>query len=173
MRNYLIEPIIAIARVLLITTGFVIIMALLWDVLDWMRNFGSGLPVIPQLSNQISATTDNHASIIDAVISWHNFTFLGAARFGSALGTFLGVFYALSTLEKFSPQAKFASALIAGLLIGGRLALLLSSQAHIFLFGSITGAIMALVISAILASKKPIEPLPPIDPNKACGYLES
>jgi hypothetical protein len=153
-----------IAKSLLIPLGAALIMAFVWDVLDWMRNYGSGMPVIPQLTNTpvqalAVASSENHA-VIDSFITWYNFTFLGAARFGNALGIVLGGICVLCTLRHYSLIEKYIATALIGLLIGGRVGLLISSSSHIFVGGSVIGVLVGALSTFILRQADYVPDLP-------------
>jgi hypothetical protein len=162
--------VIAVLKVLVISLLSAVVMSLVWDVLEWMRNFGEGLPLIPQLSemqlaSKLTTCTNPFMSLVESFINWYNVTFLGAARFGSALGLVMGGFYALGTLRQHVPAAKIASAVSIGALIGGRLALLITSNATVFLFGVMADALLFGTAVGVIASAPQLPPLPPAQPE--------
>ncbi len=133
-----------VLRSVLIPLLFALIMAIVWDLLDWMRNYGSGVPLIPHLTNLPEHLFDSHSNkyyfSVDNFINWYNFTFLGAAHFGTALGIVLGGIYVFCNVR--SLEEKYIAAIIVGSIIGGRIGLLFSSSSHIFLGGLLAGAII-------------------------------
>ena len=164
------DIIFAVLKVLTISLLSGIVMAFVWDVLEWMRNFGDGLPLLPQLSEMQLASkpmtsANPFMSLVESFINWYNVTFLGAARFGLALGLVMGGFYALGTLKQHGHAAKIASALIIGALIGGRLALLITSNATVFLFGVLAGSLFFGLAMGVIVSAPQLPALPPAQPE--------
>lgn len=164
------DILLAVLKVLTISLIATLVMAFVWDVLEWMRNFGDGLPLIPQLSDlQLAAKPTVSAnwflSLVESFINWYNTTFLGAARFGSALGLVMGGFYALAVVKQHGLQAKVICGAIIGALIGGRLALLITSNASLFVFGLLSGSLIIAISAGFIASAPPVPSLPPAQPD--------
>jgi hypothetical protein len=164
------DIVLAVLKVLTISLLSGIVMAFVWDVLEWMRNFGGGLPLLPQLSemqlaSKPTASANSFMSLVESFINWYNVTFLGAARFGLALGLVMGGFYALGTLKQHGRAAKIASSVSIGALVGGRVALLITSNATVFLFGVMVGSLLFGLSMGVICSARQLPPLPPAQPE--------
>lgn len=152
-------------RSILLPIAAALLMAFVWDLLDWMRSYGSGLPLFPQLlkppDNLAGAAGARSCFGFDVarLIDWFNCTFLGAARFGTALGLVWGGIYVLCTLGRCSRLEKYAAATVIGAMIGGRCGLLLSSSAHIFLGSLVLGATLGCLSIAASGSSLSRQPL--------------
>jgi hypothetical protein len=156
------DIVVAVLKVLTISILSTLLMAFVWDVLEWMRNFGDGLPLIPQLSEmQLAGKSTVSSSLIESFINWYNTTFLGAARFGSALGQVMGGFYALGTIKQRGLATHAVCGAIIGALIGGRFALLITSNASLFVFGILAGSLIIGTAAAMIESAPRVPSLPP------------
>lgn len=164
MKGQCLDCVQSMARALCISLLTAVAMALVWDIVDWMRNYGSGQAVLPQLTptqlRDVLGESPSPAWTAGAFIDWYNTTFVGAARFGTALGIVMGGFYALGSMTENRFVPKILAAIVVGALIGGRLALLISSSAHLFVWGMILGAIFLAGAVGFLATRPQLPDLP-------------
>jgi hypothetical protein len=156
-----------VSKVLFETLYCAFTMALIWDVLEWMHNFGTGIPLIPELDRSQFRSSQSSASgligWLGGLIDLYNYSFLGAARFGSALGLFMGGFYSLALIKGRRLSARVSAGIVVGALMGARLALMITSNATFCLFGIIAGSFVVAV--SIFAGEKgnKLPTLPPAD----------
>lgn len=128
-----------------------LLMACFWTAVEAMRQFGVYSP--QAMSEQLHAvkvaedalrTYDPHGFLgqIESALKWYNLTFIGAARYGSGLGIFIGAYLALASLRSRVLPAKVVAACLAGAFVGARLFLMVTSEPKMFLAGACVGAVM-------------------------------
>ncbi len=126
-----------------------LVMACVWTAIEAMRQFGVYNPQV--LADQLRAvkiaedamrTYDPGSFLgqIESMLKWYNLTFIGAARYGSGLGIFIGAYFALVSLSNRVLAARVAAALVAGSLVGARLFLMVTSEPKMFIAGACIGA---------------------------------
>ena len=161
------DTIKAVALVLAISLALALAGGILWGALEWMRNFPSRVPVLPDFFHvrtnyeppPVTATTPLEALAIN-FMNWYNITFIGATRFGAALGVISGALWSCSLLKSYPRVARFTAGLLAGALIGSRLAQILGPFPRTFIAVTICGAALGALTVTITPSKDHIPPLP-------------
>lgn len=132
-----------------------LIMACMWTAIEAMRQFG----VYSQqsLADQLHAVKVAEASLrtydpnsflgqIESMLKWYNLTFIGAARYGSGLGIFIGAYLALVSISNRVLVARVVSAFIAGGFVGARLFLMVTSEPKMFIAGFLLGAFVFVAV---------------------------
>jgi len=159
------ETIKAVSIVVSISLALAIAMAICWGCLEWMRNFPSRVPVLPDFFHTktdyqappVTAATPLEAMAID-FMNWYNITFIGATRFGSALGIIAGAIWSCSLVRVYPRAARLCAGLVAGAFIGSRLAQILGPFPRTFIVATICGATLGALSMALPPSRIP--PLP-------------
>jgi hypothetical protein len=139
----------SVVTVILYVGMSALIMACMWTAIEAMRQFG----VYSQqaLADQLHAVKIAEASLrtydpnsflgqMESMIKWYNLTFIGAARYGSGLGIFIGAYLALMSISNRALAARVVAAYIAGGLVGARLFLMVTSEPKMFIAGFLLGA---------------------------------
>ncbi|MBX9878502.1 MAG: hypothetical protein K2Y22_08585 [Candidatus Obscuribacterales bacterium] len=126
-----------------------LVMACIWTAIEAMRQFGvyNQQAMIDQLravkiAEDAMRTYDPSSLLgqIESMLKWYNLTFIGAARYGSGLGIFIGAYFALVSLSSRVLAARVAAAIVAGSLVGARLFLMVTSEPKMFIAGACIGA---------------------------------
>ncbi len=141
----------SVVTVLLCVAMSALLMACVWTAIEAMRQFG----VYSQeaLADQLRAVkvaedslrtydTASFLGQIESMLKWYNLTFIGAARYGSGLGIFIGAYFALISVRDRVLPARIVAAVLAGAFVGARLFLMVTSEPKMFLAGVILGAIL-------------------------------
>jgi ABC-type nitrate/sulfonate/bicarbonate transport system permease component len=147
------QIILSVATVLTPAIFGMVIFGYLWCLIADLRfcdaaALNSPASVLPELNCSLS-------SLIDC----YNTIFSGSARFGSGFGLIAGVFYGLSRLGECALAARIAAFGTAGSIIGGRLCLMGTSDADLFLICSSISCILMSLAAALMNihSRSPLE----------------
>lgn len=159
----------SIVIVLIDITLAALLMACIWTAIESMRQFG----VYSQqsLADQLQAVKVAEASMrsydpdsflggIESFLKWYNLTFIGAARYGSGIGIFIGAYFALSAVAEYKLSAKITASLIAGAFVGARLFLMVTSEPKMFLAGAILGALVFVAYRVFDSRQEKLPDLP-------------
>jgi hypothetical protein len=167
LRHSLKDCLVCGLTVLLVATAAAVLFGAVWGVVDWLRNFGSGLNPFPYFDKaQIQAQpyrihpAGSLLGSIDDLINWYNVVFRGATRFGSGLGLIAGAFMAMGCASSKAAVCRITTGLLAGGLIGSRSVLMLGSGAPLFLIGLVLGAVLTALYMWICAGPQKIRELP-------------
>ena len=128
-----------------------LLMACFWTAVEAMRQFGVYSP--QAMSDQLHAVKIAEGALrtydpqtflgqIESALKWYNLTFIGAARYGSGLGIFIGAYLALASLRSRVLPAKVVAASVAGAFVGARLFLMVTSEPKMFLAGAFVGSVL-------------------------------
>lgn len=167
MKRTLKDCLICAISVILVASVAAVLMGAVWGVIDWLRNFGSGLNPFPYFDKaQIQAQpyrihpVGTLLGTIDDLINWYNVVFRGATRFGSGIGWIAGAFAAMSPASGKPLACRLTTGLLAGALIGSRSVMMLGSGAPLFLIGLSLGAILAALYMVNCAGPEKFQSLP-------------
>src|SRR5262249_44014491 len=132
-----------------------------------MRNFPAKVPVLPDFFHvktdyeppPVTAATPLEALAIN-FMNWYNITFIGATRFGAALGIISGALWSCSLIRSYPRIARLSAGLVGGALVGSRLAQILGPFPRTFIVVTICGAAIGALTLALTPNKDRIPPLP-------------
>lgn len=120
--------------------------AVLWGIIDWMRNYNQ-VPLLYPFANfatsqQSFADTSNRGAMswFNDFVQWYNFAFPGGCRLGSGMGMIAGSIWAASKAEEQGRAAAIAAGILCGTIVGGRSLLMVSSNAVNFMVFALLGA---------------------------------
>ena len=118
-------------------------MGWMWELIGLMRGFGAESGIL--IKNVYGLTPDYHNPILNFVasgIDLYNHSFPNNSRFGSGLGLIAGAFTSLNIFAHCNTRARVTGGIIAGWMIGGRLALTFTSLPIHFIVVSTLGALI-------------------------------
>lgn len=161
------EILLGPAIVLALAISAAVVMGAVWGVVDWLRNYGSGLnpfPYFDRTAIQVQAfrtySEGTPAGLIEDLIMWYNSVFRSATRFGSGIGLIAGAFAAIGIAGGETKAGKMAAAVTAGILMGARSGLMLGSSVKIFLIGAGLGVALGLVYGMVSSRSNETPELP-------------
>jgi hypothetical protein len=152
------QCLVGVIRVLVMSLALSILLTPVLGAINHLRNFG--LP--PDLSSVAQAPIYAQAakSSMAAFLEWYNSSMNGYARFGSGLGMMAGAFWAMGRAKTYFAPARVLTGLFAGFFIGGRVAMMITSDAPIVLGGALVGALWTAVYLFISGLPSRFKPLP-------------
>lgn len=162
---------ISIVTVVIYVALSALVMACIWTAIEAMRQFGvySQQMLFDQLrvvkiaeDSMRTYGTSSFLGQIENALKWYNLTFIGAARYGSGLGIFIGAYLALTSVSERSLPAKVVAALIAGAFVGARLFLMVTSEPKMFLAGAIFGSLLFVAYTIFDGRQEKLPDLPTV-----------
>jgi apolipoprotein N-acyltransferase len=141
-----------LASLLLLPPVLAFAMGAVWGIVDWLRNYGTGISPFPYF--------DHPQFQIEDIINWYNSTFRGATRFGSGLGFIAGAFIVIGLFKEQRLPVRLLVGVATGMMIGTRSVLMLGSGAPLFVVGMIAGGIIGAINMAIGEAAGKALPLP-------------
>ncbi len=160
--------------VLVLTAASALTFAVAWGLVDWMRNFGTGLAPLPFLDHGCLQTdtfrrfpAGSFCGVTEDLINWYNVTFCNALRFGSGLGIIGGAFFALSFVRHLGLTARIIAGFMAGALIGARSIMMVTSDVPFFFAGLCLGGVFVGVYMSLSGDTPRVPPLPPFKLGKS------
>ncbi len=166
MRSAVKEACLAVLLVLALSGIAAVAFGFAWGLLDWMRNFGTDAALFPYLGSTAGREQMFHLFSsgplvhLEGMIYWYNATFQGATRFGSGVGLIAGSIVALSLARKYGFLPRMVAAVVAGILLGGRMALMVTSEPDAVAWGMLAGVVAVSLLSCLLASSRRLPLLP-------------
>ena len=173
VRRELIELVIGVGRVVVLAAALAVICGIFWNILDWMRTYGTGIvaspfadqaPLPPRQRRFFPAGTA--LGSFEDLIELYNISFRGGLRLGSGIGLVAGAFLALGPAKRLGLAARIATGITAGSIFGGRAALMITSDTPIFLGGALIGAVLTAWYLAAAGGERRFPPLPLISPGQ-------
>jgi hypothetical protein len=156
-----------LASLLLLPPVLAFAMGAVWGIVDWLRNYGTGISPFPYFDHpQFQIETFKHYTTgiilghIEDIINWYNSTFRGATRFGSGLGFIAGAFIVIGLFKEQRLPVRLLVGVATGMMIGTRSVLMLGSGAPLFVVGMIAGGIIGAINMAIGEAAGKALPLP-------------
>ncbi len=133
-----------------------------WVAVGWMRFYGIEVGVLP-LALPVEPHDYNNPflALIGQSLDFYNCTFQGNSRFGSGLGLIAGASIALLLIPSGKRAGRIAGALVAGVLVGGRVSLTFTSDPAPFLASALLTALTFFVIEQ--ATRQRLPPLPGVE----------
>jgi len=142
--------------------GFIVLTPVLLAV-SFLRNYG----LAPDLSavTQTAIFARPQTGELAKFLEWYNSLMPGYARFGSGLGMIAGAFWALGYAKPFHPIARILGGAMAGLIMGARLAMFITSDPPIVLGGALVCAAWTGGYLFVVGRPSIFKPLPVIELN--------
>jgi hypothetical protein len=152
------QCLIGVIRVLIASLMLSLLLTPVLGLINHLRNFGlpPDLSSVAQAPIYVQATKNSLAAFLE----WYNSSMNGYARFGSGLGMMTGAFWAMGQAKPYFAPARVLTGLTAGFFIGGRIAMMITSDPPIVLGGAIVGALWTAVYLFISGLPSRFRPLP-------------
>ena len=133
--------------------------AFLFEGVNWLRTYG-----FPQTARQSAfVATVGEGPLLGAIavmVDSYNGWVLGFSRFGSGLGMIAACFWTLGPASKFARSARIVIGAFAGMCIGARLVMMVTSQPNLVLVGALIGSGCCAVYLALATRPSEFKPIP-------------
>ncbi|MBX9671088.1 MAG: hypothetical protein K2X93_26095 [Candidatus Obscuribacterales bacterium] len=130
-----------------------------WVAVGWMRFYGIEVGVLPMaLPVEPYDYNNPFLALIGRALDFYNCTFQGNSRFGSGLGLITGASIALLLIPAGKRAGRIAGALVAGVLVGGRVSLTFTSDPAPFLASALLTALLFFAIEQVTRQRLPLLP---------------